>query len=394
MSDYLNVTTQEQLSELLDRLATKNRIGVDTEFVSEGRYEPELCLVQVATDQELALIDPLVVGDMTPFWELLVEGSFETIWHAGRSELEFCLRATKRRPARLFDTQIAAGLVGVEYPAGFRTLLSKLLNRSASKAETRTDWRRRPLSDRQIDYALDDVRYLMSMRDELQRRLERMGRTAWLVEEMQLWLDGVEHSLSAQRWRRTSGCSGLKRRQLAIVREVWRWREHIAKSRNCPAKRVLRDDMIVELAKRGTADSKRIQALRGMQRGDLKQAMPKLADAIQQALDLPEDDCPKVHRGGFPPQFNVLGQFMFSALTSVCRAKEVASGLVGSATDVRELIAHHTGHLTHHHEPRLAVGWRAEVVGRSFEDLLSGKTAIRVTDPASDHPLEMMDLES
>ena len=228
-----------------------------------------LCLIQVAAGGRLAVIDALAVADLRPFWETIAAEGHETIIHSGRGELEFCLQAIDRLPARLFDVQIAAGLVGIEYPAGFSTLIAKLLGESAQKHETRTDWRRRPLSDRQIQYALEDVHYLPPIRDALHAKLVELGRLAWMDEEMAAWQDVVRRSLSQERWRRVSGNTGLDARSLAIVEELWKWREGEAQRRDSPARRVLRDDLIVELAKRQTADIRRIHAVRGMERGDL-----------------------------------------------------------------------------------------------------------------------------
>ena len=146
---YQQITTAGQLAEFTARLASAETIAFDTEFVSEDTYRSDLCLIQVAADGELAVIDPLAAGDVSSFWKVIASGSHETIVHAGREELVFCLTATGRRPTRLFDIQIAAGLVGLEYPAGYGALLGKVLGERPQKGETRTDWRRRPLSRQQ-----------------------------------------------------------------------------------------------------------------------------------------------------------------------------------------------------------------------------------------------------
>ena len=384
---YLSITTQSQLQEYCRQLAGAESIALDTEFVSERTYRPVLCLVQVASQGQLALVDALTVDDMAPFWQVVGEPGHETIVHAGRSEVEFCLRATGRPPAGLMDVQIAAGLVGVEYPAGYGALISKLLGESPKKAETRTDWHRRPLSARQIEYALDDIRYLPLIRDRLCSRLAELGRQEWLAEEMAAWQEDVERTLLHERWRRISGNSGLERRSLAIVRELWRWREAEAEHRDCPPRRVLRDDLITELARRQTADPKRIQAVRGLERHDLRHQIPKIAQAIQQALTLSEQECPRANRSENKPRLSVLGQFLFSALGSLCRQIDLAPGLVGSPDDVRDWITCRTGHSAGNQTPLLARGWRAKVVGKLLDDLLAGKLAIRISDPTLDHPL-------
>ena len=388
--DYKNITDDRQLLRYCEELAGSDSIAFDTEFVSEDSYRPVLCLVQVvAAGGEPAVIDALAVDDMTPFWEALAGPGHETIVHAGRSEMEFCLQSIGRWPEEVFDVQIAAGLAGMEFPVGYSKLLSRLLGEQPQKHETRTDWRRRPLSQRQIQYALDDACYLPSIRDTLHAKLVQLGRLEWLHDEMARWREEIQRAQSHERWRRVSGASGLDRRRMAIVRELWQWRENEAQRRDKPVRRILRDDLIVELAKRRTADVKRIRAVRGLERGDLRRRLGELSAAIGRALELSEDECPEAIRRERTPPLSVLGQFLFSALGSVCRQAHLAPNLVGTPNDIRELIVYRTENSKGNgpSPPKLAVGWRGEFVGRLFDDLLAGKTSIRVDDPTSDHPL-------
>ena len=154
MDSFLHIKGSEQLQEFCERSYGSEIIGFDTEFVSENRYRPELCLIQVATDTEIAIIDTLTVEDLAPFWELLTTGDQVTVVHAAREEFLFCYRACRARPKKLFDIQLAGGFIGLDYPASYGNLVAQLLGISISKGETRTDWRRRPLSDSQIKYCL------------------------------------------------------------------------------------------------------------------------------------------------------------------------------------------------------------------------------------------------
>jgi len=386
--NYESITTDSQLGEFCNELAASPWIALDTEFVSEHTYRPELCLIQVGTPQRLAMIDAMVVHDVRPFWQAVVDGSHETIVHAGRGEMEFCFLAVDQLPKNLFDVQLAAGLAGIEYPAGYGTLVAKLLGESSQKQETRTDWRKRPLSKRQLDYAVQDVYYLGLIRDRIYARLEELGRLSWMTEETEIWCQELCRAMSSERWRRVSGNSGLDQRSLAIVHELWKWREGEAKHRDQPARRVLRDDLIIELAKRQTADVKRIHAVRGMERGDLLRKINDIAACIQRALALPDEQCPPRAPRDATPQLSVLGQFLFAALGSVCRQAHMAPNLVGGPNDIRDWIAWRLTGVEHPRRlPKLASGWRAEFVGRLFEDLLSGKTSIRIGDPASEFPL-------
>lgn len=388
-----HITTDRQLEEFCQRLTDAPSIAFDTEFVSEHTYRPELCLIQVAAGDSLAVIDPLGIKDVTPFWRLLAAPGHETLVHAGREELLFCLGATGQAPHDLFDIQIAAGLIGYEYPAGYGSLMYKLLGKRLNKGETRTDWRRRPLSSGQIEYALDDVRYLDEMATRLRNRLTELGRISWLADEMTTWQRDVTATRSSERWWKVSGISGLSRRSLAVVRELWRWREGEAERRDCPTRRVLRDDLIIELAKRRNGDVKQIRAIRGMERGDLQRALPVMSAAIERALAIEDDDLPQPQAREGPSQLAVLGQFLSSALGSICRSAELAPSIVGTASDVRELVAYRLGMSTNAGEPPLlGRGWRAEVVGRLIEDLLDGRVAIRIRDPHADEPLAFEEL--
>jgi ribonuclease D len=386
---YESITSPAQLADLCGRLARADRIGIDTEFVSEDTFRPELCLVQVATANDLAVIDPFRAGDLTPFWTILADGDHVTIVHAAREELSFALNAVGRGPARLFDTQLAAGFCSPEYPASYGSVVTRLLNAHPAKGEQRTDWRRRPLSEEQIDYALEDVRYLLPLYDALQRKLKKLNRVEWLAEEMERWLAEVHDSRDRPRWRRVSGVGNLSPRCLAIVRELYMWRRAEAEKRNAPPRRILRDDLMVELAKRKSDDIERIRAVRGMHRGMKPQLLEALARCIRRGMEASLDDLEREPRESMPSQLNLLGQFLSPALSSICRSANVATSLAGTATDVRDLIAFRLGFVGADGEqpPLLASGWRAELVGHLIEELISGKKSIRIEDPLSEHPL-------
>jgi ribonuclease D len=386
---YETITSPAQLADFCTRLARAGRIGLDTEFVSEDTYRPELCLVQVATEHELAVIDPYRTGDLSPFWETLAAGIHTTIAHAAREEVNFSLTACGRPPAGVFDTQIAAGLCSTEYPSSYGAVVTKLLGQKAAKGEQRTDWRRRPLSDAQIDYALEDVRYLLPMHDALIVQLEAHGRTGWLTDEMSAFLREVCEARDRPRWRRVSGIGNLSPRSLAVVRSLWQWREEQAELRDLPPRRVLRDDLIVELAKRKSDSPEKIRAIRGIGQHLKREHIQQIVHSIREGLEAPLDDIERNMSPAMPSQLNLLGQFLAPALASICRNANVATSLVGTATDVRDLIAYRLGFGYDEKDgpPLLASGWRAELVGHLIEELLAGKKSIRIADPMSEHPL-------
>jgi ribonuclease D len=393
---YDHILRADALAGFCDDISTAPTIAFDTEFVSEDSYRPELCLIQVAAGGRLAVIDPLAIGNVDCFWELVAHPGHRTVVHAGREEFRFCRHAIQRRPAGWFDTQLAAAFVGMEFPAAYNTLVARLANETLPKGETRSDWRRRPLSTRQIEYALQDVIYLEEMADLLADRVGERGRQQWLEEDVENWQGLLEDYDQQERWDRVSGISGLSRRSLAIVRELWRWRDSEAQRRNRPPKHLLRDDLIVELAKRKTADSNRIKAVRGLDRGNFKRHLPDITAAVERGLAIADSECPRLP--GRPrantPQFVLLGQFMNAVLGCICRSVELAPTLVGTVQDVRDLVAHQLDpqFLVGGKLPALARGWRSEVVGRVLADVLAGRMALRVSEPLADQPLEIVDL--
>jgi ribonuclease D len=271
---------------------------------------------------------------------------------------------------------------------------TKFLKQKPGKGEQRTDWRRRPLTTAQINYALEDVRYLLELHDVIAKRIELANRTGWFQDEIEVWQQEVDQARSRQRWQKVSGIGNLPPRALAIVRELWLWRQSEAQQRNLPARRVLRDDLIVELAKRKSDDPEKIRAIRGMHRGAKGKMVGQLAECIRRGLTADLDNQKRIARHHMPPQLNLLGQFLSPALGSICRRANMATSLVGTASDVRELIAFRLGFggAEHREVPALAQGWRAKLVGNLIDELLNGKKAIRIENPRSPHPIEFSDL--
>lgn len=384
---YTRINSASELKKFCERAADSAYIAFDTEFVSENRYRPKLCLLQVATESEFAIIDTLSVEAVSPFWDLLVNGDHLTIAHAAREEFLFCFRACQQRPRNLFDIQLAAGMVGHEYPASYSNLVSKYLGESIDKGETRTDWMKRPLSKRQLDYALQDVLHLKPIHDSLSAELDRLNRTEWFHEEMLSLQDELESFETEPQWRRVSGISNLNRRSLAIVRELWIARDDEAQRVNRSPKRVLPDDLIVEMARRATSDSKRLKAIRGFQNRVHTSLLQPLCDAIDSALELPEDQLPTKMPRAKTMNLGLLGQLLNTALKMVCKNENIAAGIVGTAQDIRDLAAWHMKMAPSKPKPSLACGWRAEIIGQLIEDMLDGSVAIRVQDPTSNQPL-------
>ena len=383
------ITTQDALEDYCDHIADAKFIGFDTEFVSENRYQPELCLIQVATEDGYAIIDTLAVESIESFWEVLTEGDHVTVAHAAREEFNFCYRAIGRRPVKLFDVQLAAGMVGLEYPASYANLVNRVIGEQVDKGETRTDWARRPLTDRQMHYALSDVIHLKPVFDSLTKKLNSMKRMDWMWGEIDAWQKSLEDIVDKPQWRRVSGIASLNRKALAIVRELWLWRDDEARRRNRSARRVLPDDLIVELAKRGTPEISRLKAIRGFENRVSKQAIPEISDVIEDALSLSKDDYPNRITRNRSTNLGLLGQFISIALKIVCRQEKIAPQIVGTADELKEFAAWRLKIAKFDKPPKLATSWRKELVGALIERILDGELSISVSDPTADHPLKL-----
>lgn len=392
--NYESIETKAHLEEFCERISTEKIIGFDTEFVSEDCYRPELCLIQVAAGDHLAVIDPYPVGDTSVFWELLCTPGRTVVAHAAREEIRFAYRFTGRPIAGLFDTQLAAGFVGIEYPASLGTLVQRLVGVTLPKGETRTNWRYRPLTKDQITYALHDVTNLAEMHQKLSAEIAQFERKTWVEEETQRLQDKVIDAENSENWQRVSGSSGLKPRQLEIVRQLWLWREEIARDNDRLPRRVMRDDLIVELAKRGSSDPKKIRSIRGLERRNFQDQYEAIGEAIAIGLNMPEEDLPRRARGRARTASPMLSQFLSTSIACISRQHKLSPAIVGNSDDVKDLLAYELTPRRGSPKPSLLEGWRGEIVGTSFKKILNGKLAIRVADVTEDQPLEFFDCET
>ena len=396
MSDSIEfdfIKNESQLVDYCDRIKGQPLISFDTEFVSEDRYSPELCLLQVASGEEFAIIDTLACADMMPLWDLICDpdNGHETVVHAAREEFRFCANATGRRPNRLFDTQVAAGLMGLEYPAAYSNLVSRYCGETLQKHETRTNWRKRPLSDGQLQYAVKDVFYLESIHRQITERLSELERLPWLDEEMDRRQSEFERDMLPQRWRKLSGIGSSSASELAVIRELWRWREEVAQERDTPPRRVLRDDLLVELCKRGTTNLKKIRSIRGMDYGRVQKFLPEISQAIERGQNVPKADWPETFKRSRIPNLGLLGQFLATALGVICREENIAPNLASSTQELRTMAAWRLGMIKLDEEPRLFSGWRREVIAEKIDDVLEGRKTLRVVDARSNQPLTIDD---
>jgi ribonuclease D len=384
------IATAAGLHELIAHLREAGRFAFDTEFVSEETFEPVLCLIQVATRDRLVAVDPLAIRDLAPFWAVVTDPDVEVVMHAASEDLRICRFQTGAVPRRVYDVQIAAGLVGFGYPLSLVNLVGQALRITVAGGETRTDWRRRPLSPAQLRYALDDVRHLLDLADRLAAQLAEWGRTDWAEAEFASFVAAIQNRDEDERWRRLSGLHHLSRRGLEVARRLAEWRSDEARRSNRPLRQVMRDDLLVAIAKRQPSSRRDLEALRDFNRPHLLSQGGEILDAIAAAQLVAADQLPEPadrHEEG--PGQTMVVNLLAAALAQCCAQHRVATGLVGVSHDLKELIRWHTQGRPGPDRPALARGWRDEVCGRALLDVLAGRVALRVADPAADVPVAL-----
>ena len=377
LQELPTIRTAEALDDLCRRLREAGRFALDTEFVGERTYLPRLCLVQIATTEFIALVDTLEIASMNPLWDLVADPSVEKVLHAAREDLRLAyFGGQKRLPQGILDTQIAAGLMGLpSYPLSYARLVEALMGIRLSKGETRSEWDRRPLSPAQLEYARDDVRYLLPMADKITSLLDRLGRTAWLREEMGRFSEARTYDTDPEdAYLRLRNARGLAARPTALLRAVTAWREREASARDVPARTLLRDEVLVELAQRPPRRITDFRRLRGFPEGEDVSLGPPLLDALNAARALPEDQLPPPLAGGGPeetPRERALGDLLYALGEALCLERDLAPELVLTKADALAVARGRAG-------GALLAGWRAEAVGEDLRRVSAGEASVNV----------------
>ncbi len=380
MSESL-VTSQADFAAVCAAIREAGIVAMDTEFVSEGYYRPQLCLLQLALPDREIIVDPLAVPDLSDWWRIMSDDQVTVVAHAARQEVRFCLDNASSRPLGLWDVQIAEGLRTRSYPLNHERLVGRVLGQKVPGTQSRTDWRRRPLSDRQVEYARDDVRFLLEIHQRQSQSLASMGRQSWAEAEFERMIDEVEAERGEESWRRLSGVNRLDRTGLAVARAVYWWRDRCGEELDQPVRRVLRDDLLIDLAKRKPKTVQEVLATRDITRRNFKCHAEALAATVCEVLAGPEDDYPQRERrrGELHDDDHVLGQLLAIALSNRCAELDVAVALVGTSDELKTLVRWHVHGDRENGPPRLCTGWRAEVCGDLLTDVLDGKISLRVT---------------
>ena len=369
------IANQESFEAFLDRARSSSVLAIDTEFLREKTYYAKLCLVQLATDDEVAIVDPFKIDDLGAMAAVLEDENVMKVFHAAGQDLEIIWHEVGCMPKPLFDTQVAAALLGHTQQIGYGALVHAVCGVQLKKIDSFTDWSRRPLSDSQLDYAADDVVYLPRMYNRMRSELERLGRLHWLDPEFEEMSSSERfESDERQRYKRLKRVGQLSRRQLACAREVAAWRELTAQKRDVPRKWVITDEQIVEACKREARTIDELFMVRGMREKLGTRDARTVAALMKSALDAPPSTWPEPDRSG-KNEPNVDAPLdLMSALVRL-RAKEngVAFPTLASHDDLLRVARGYREGID------LLRGWRRALVGEELLELLDGKLFLSVS---------------
>lgn len=365
------VDSPQQLLDLCARLRGSAWLALDTEFMREKTYYAQFCLLQVANEDLIACVDPLAL-DLGPLLELIYDPAIVKVMHAGRQDLElfYDLRQTLPRP--VFDTQLAATLLGQGEQIGYAALVQNILGVQLDKLHTRTDWSQRPLDPEQLHYAADDVRYLGAIYLAQQSALQDKGRQDWLHDDFAELTDEknyVNSPLNA--WQRVRQTNVLKGVQLAVLRAVTAWREERAKVANRPRKWIISDEVLVDLAKRMPETQEQLSKLRGLEAQMAKSQGATLLELVRAARILPREQWPQLPSHD---RLDASQDALVDALMAVVRVRSaqnaVSAATLATRKDLEALVLGHADAAVLH-------GWRAGLVGHDLQAFLEGRLALR-----------------
>lgn len=382
--DEAGLASTEQIPHAAAAAREHGRIGIDTEFMSEGRYRAQLCLVQIVVDApsepdgiHTLLIDSLdQTVDVTPLGELMADPAIEIVLHAGRQDVAILRRVWNTELTNIFDTQIAAGFAGASAQAGYGNLIGAILGQRVGKTASYTRWDARPLTGEQLSYAREDVLHLLELADELQRRLRETGRLEWALEECRRLEFATDERDPETAWERLPRVGQLDPRARAVAKELAAWRERTASREDRPVGSVLADPPLVELAKRQPSNPRGLEQIRGVHPSTVRRRGESILDAItrgREAEPIPREPA----RGRSEPGDAPLIALAEALLRARALESKLAYELIASRSELEQIVA-----AARRSEPepdvRTLSGWRRELVGKDLRDLLAGEKAVSI----------------
>lgn len=374
----LHVKTRDQLEDLCNHIKNSPWLALDTEFMREKSYYPKLCLLQLCNGKLAATVDPLVIDDLEPLLVILDDKALLKIFHAGRQDLEIFHHIWNRLPMPIFDTQLAATLLGYGDLIGYANLVQKLLRKELSKEHTRTDWSKRPLDSEQLRYALDDVIYLAQIYQILHQQLRDQARENWLQDDFSNLINPETYKIDfSLAWQRVKGQQRLKGVELAILQMLAAWREREAQISDRPRRWIIKDHLLLDIAKHRPRERRQLEKIRGVDARIIKRWGNQLLKLVEDGLALPREEWPEERRPLTPLSLNqeAMADLLMCALRLIAEEQMVSITALSSRGELERLVSG---------ERNLAIlhGWRRAVAGEVLLEVMEGRSSIRITDHA------------
>jgi ribonuclease D len=366
MTDEVYIKTSAQLHEFCQQIKSAPYLAIDTEFMREKTYYPQLCLIQIASDEHIACIDPIAIKDLTPLWDILFDENTIKIFHAARQDLELIYNITQKIPKPIFDTQIAATLLGLGDQIGYATLVKAILNIDLDKSQTRTDWSQRPLDSEQLKYAANDVRYLVQCYSNIITQLTTQKRLDWLNNDFEQLSDSKLYDNNFQDcWLKVSGKQKIKGNALGILQTLSAWREQRAQEKDLPKKWVMKDDILIGLAMKRPKNKAQLAKIRGLNNDTIS----SIGDKVLSLINDTEHAIPE--RPNIPGKLSQDQDALVDSLMSVMRLRafeeKISPAMITNRKDLEKLIVE-----PDNGELAIAQGWRKQVAGDSLLAFLNG----------------------
>ncbi len=374
------IHTADELTDLCRDLSASPWLALDTEFIREKSYFPRLCLVQVANESIAAAVDVLALEDWSPFLDLLYRDDIVKVFHAARQDLEILHQLRGGLPTPLFDTQPAAALLGHGEQVGYGELVEKELGVVLEKGHGRTDWATRPLSQNQLRYALDDVIYLGRLFTRVRDGLMELGRVDWLDEEFAALADPATYVVAPmEAWRKVKGRNRLRGAQMAVLQQLAAWREEQARERDRPRKWILKDEVMLDMARRMPEQASGLTAIRGFDAGMLSRHGEALLERIRRGRSLPSEEWPREKQP--PPRLSENQQaqadLLAAALRLIGEQRAINGAAIASRKDLERLVGGER-------DIPLLKGWRKGVAGALLLEVLEGRRDPRIREGVLD----------
>ncbi|NOQ64340.1 MAG: ribonuclease D [Methyloprofundus sp.] len=373
MSDIQFIDSVAELQVLCQTMRQEPWLAIDTEFLREKTYYPKFCLLQIATLEWVACIDPIALeGEMGELFEIINDPSIVKVLHSCRQDVEIFYQLSGKLPAPVYDTQLVAPLLGFQENPGYAMLVSGFLNINLSKIHTRTDWSQRPLSPEQVQYAADDVIYLAKIYIMMQEKLQALGREDWLKQDFEQLMNADLYDIPPENaWLKIRGKNKLTGKQLAIVQVLAEWREQVAKKDDRPKNWILRDELILDMAKLQPTDMQAIAQIRGINDGFIRRNGKQVCQLIKEAQDLPGVKL-KTKTSSKKTQQQ---EAVLDILTGIVRLRADENSLnpviLATRKDLEAL-------LVEGQESTVLSGWRYSMVGKELQSMLKGEIVISV----------------